>query len=727
LSKIRAIQTNFSSGELSPKVFGRTDIQRYYSGVKTCSGGLPLKQGGVIRSPGTIYVKDAKDQDDRGAIFPFIFDKVTAYVVELGSTIRFYYGSGANIGPVLDGGGAHYAIANPYTLDQLAAIRYAQKANTMLLAHGSVHPQRLQRFANALWVIGNFPVSVYPSAEFGTKPAANIALSAMTGAGIVVTASAASFLASDVGRQIEAGSGLLTITAFTDTTHVTGTSVRDFDSLAYVSQTWTLTDSPQTKLTPSAVGTTGATITLTATADAFRVGDIGKYVKINDGIVEITVFTNALNVNGIVRKVLSVATAAEAGAWTLEEKSWSTARGFPQSVGVYQQRVVYGGTTSQPNTIWGSAIGDTTDFAIGVNADDAFQFTLDSGTADLVQHLESLRALIALTSSAEHSLKGQGSALSSVSVDANAHTFYGSGDVKPTKIGYELLFATFTGKQLRSYSYDFTTDSYQSADLSELSDHLLLPGLRRMAYAKEPYQVVWGVMADGTLASLTYDATSDVQMRGWASQPANGAYLDVCSVPGATGDQVWFRTKRSINGANKWFIEYQSYDVNTHAAFVKTAGLPASSIVTGIAHLIGQTVDILLDGVAQVQQVAANPLNFVRAADTRIEIGVPYLSRIVPLKIEFQQDGSSQGRAASVNEVVLRVIESRGLKVNGQVLRGRDFGVAVLDKPPVIRNEDLQLTTLGWSFAQNEDLEEITQELPYFFHLLSVVRHVTIN
>lgn len=726
MSKIRAIQTNFSSGELSPKVTGRTDIQRYYSGVKTLAGGIPLKQGGCIRAPGTIYVKNAKDQDDRGIILPFIFDKVTAYVAEFASTIRFYYGSGANIGPVLDAGLNHYEIANPYTLAQLAEVRYAQKANTMLLTHSAVHPQRLQRFANALWVIGNFPVSVYPSAEFGDKPATSITLSAMTGT-ITITSAGTPFLASDVGRQIEAGTGLATITVFNANNNVTAVTSRDFDALNYASQAWTLTDSPQTILTPSVSGPLGAAITLTLTADGWRSTDVGKYVKLNGGIAEITAFTSALIVTGIVRRVLDSTTAAQAGAWTLEEKSWSTARGFPEAVAVYQQRVVFGGTATQPNTVWGSAIADTTNFAVGTNPDDAFQFTLDSGTADLIQHLDSLRALIPLTADAEHSLKGLGTALSSVSVDANAHTFYGAGSAKPTKIGYELLFATFTGKQLRSYSYDFTTDSYQSADLSELSDHLLIPGLRRMAYAKEPFQIVWGVMADGTLASLTYDATSDVQMRGWASQPANGSYLDVCAVPAAAGSQVWFRTKRSINGVNKWFIEYQSYDVNTHAAFVKTTGLPASSITTGIAHLLGQTVDILLDGVAQVQQVAANPLNFVRAANTRIEVGLPYLSTIVPLKIEFQQDGSSQGRAASVNEVVLRVIESRGLKVNGQVLKGRDFGAGVLNQPPVIRNEDLPLTTLGWSFAQNDDLVEITQDQPYFFHLLSVVRHVTIN
>lgn len=735
MSKVHVLTTNFSTGEVSPKIHGRTDIQRYFSGLKRLAGAIPLRQGGAIRAPGTRYVKDAGHPigGDEGILLPFIFDKNTTYVLEMwpavlaNSNLRFYYGSDPNIGPVMDSTPAHYTIIAPYQVGQLKDIRYTQRANTMILAHSAVFPQRLQRFANALWAIGNLPVTVFPSSEFGDKPVANITLSAASGVGVTVTASAASFLASDVGRQIEAGTGLLTITAFTSTTVVVGTTVRDFDALTYASQLWTLTDSPQTQLTPSVVGPDGAAITLTLAANGWRSTDVGKYVKLNGGIAEITGYTSATIVTGLVRRILTATTPAEAGAWTLEEKSWSTARGFPQSVTTYQQRVVFGGTTSQPNTIWGSAIGDISNFAVGVNTDDAFEFTLDSGTSDLIQHLESLRSLLGLTSSAEHSLRGASGALSTTSVDATANTFYGAGIVRPVKVGYEMLFSLFAGMQLRNYSYDFSTDSYQSADVSELADHLLLSGISRMAFAKEPYQILWIVMADGTLASMTYDANTEVQMRGWASQPANGTYLDVCSVPGAAGDQVWFRTKRRINGVDKYFIEYQDYAVNTHAALVQTTGLPLSAITTGIAHLLGQTVDILLDGIAQPQQVAANPLNFARAATSRIEVGLPYVSTLIPLRPEFQQDGSSQGRATSINEAVLRVIESRGLKVNDQVLKGKDFGVGVLDQPPVVRNEDLAVTSIGWSRRGDDDLIVITQDQPYFFHILALVRECTIN
>lgn len=731
MAKVHALQSNFSTGEVSRKISGRTDIQRYYSALKTMNGAIPLRQGGAIRTPGTVYVKDAVDQDDRGLILSFVYDKQTAYMLEFGNAIiRFYYGAGANIGPVLTGAPAHYSITSPYTLAQLEAVRYVQRANTMILAQSAVAPQQLQRFGNTLWTIGALPIAVYPSAEFGFNPAQTLTLSALSGVGITATAGAAVFLASDVGRQIQSGSGLGTITAIGGGgTTATLTTTRAFDSLNYGSGNWTITDSPQTTLTPSAATGVGTSINLTLGAAGWRnPDDIGKYVKVNDGIVEITGFTSTTVVAGVIRRLLTSATVAQAGTWTLEERSWSATRGFPQSVTLFQQRLVFGGTVSQPNTIWGSAIGDILNFAVGINDDEAFEFTLDSGTADLIQHLETLRALVGFTAAAEHTLRGAGGALATTSVDANATTFFGCGNARPVKIGYEVLFPLFSGMQLRNYSYDFTTDSYQSADVSELADHLLESGIACMAYAKEPYSVLWAVMNDGSLASLTYDANTEIQMRGWAQQNANGVYRGVCSVPDVAGDQVWFRTRRSINGVDKWFIEYQSADVMTHAAFVQTTGLPASSISSGIAHLLGQTVDILLDGVAQKQQVAANPLTFTREAQTRIEVGLPYVSTLVPLRPEFQLgDGSGQGRPTSINDVVLRVIESRGLKINGQPLKGKDFGEGVLNQPPTIRNEDLRGSLLGWSRMGDEDLLEITQDQPYFFHLAALVREVTIN
>ncbi|MCS6037360.1 hypothetical protein LNQ52_20090 [Klebsiella pneumoniae subsp. pneumoniae] len=47
------IKTNFTAGEISPRLMGRVDIERYANGAKIIENGLCVVQGGVMRRPGT--------------------------------------------------------------------------------------------------------------------------------------------------------------------------------------------------------------------------------------------------------------------------------------------------------------------------------------------------------------------------------------------------------------------------------------------------------------------------------------------------------------------------------------------------------------------------------------------------------------------------------------------------------------------------------------------------
>jgi hypothetical protein len=734
--RIYDIQNSFSSGEWSPSMYGRSDLDRYRSAVRELINALPIRQGGVIRSPGTKFIKAAVNQDDRVRLLSFIFDADTNYILEFGdATLRFYRGSGASQGPVLDGM-THFALTSPYSLAQLSAIDYSQQGNVMVLCHPSIHPKRLQRFGETLWTLDDLPIRVYPSIEAGHKPPTTLTLSATTGT-ITLTAGGNSFLASDVGRQVRAGTGLATITVFTSKTQVTATTVRDFDTTSYASGAWTILDSPLTSLTASATGPEGGSITLTAGAAAWRhtalsdnLSDIGRYVKVNEGIAEITAISSATVATATVRTVLANTTVAPLGTWSLEQRAWSSEFGFPRAVSFFEQRLVFASTAAQPTTLWGSATGDILDFAIGPDGADAFQFTLASGRVDLVQYLESLRSMVALTIGAEHSITGSGGGpVTPTSVQIRAHSFYGTTAVKPVKIGYELVYSQFSSRKLRTLLYDFGTDSYQGDDLSLFAEHLIDDGVVRMTYAQEPHSVFWIVTNDGHLRSMTYDPDNQVQMLAWAQHPGNGVYLDLTSVPSPTGDVTWLLTRRSIDGTDQWFIEAQNYSLNTHAAVVQTGS--AFTVVTGLSHLDGQEVDIVADGTPQPRQtVAGGQITLVREADTA-EVGLPYVSRIVPLPVEFSQNGSSQGRHASINEVILRVRDTAPMYVNGNVMKGWDFGEMAFGQPPPRVTGDFYLSKLGWMKSQQnqqgETLLEITQEQPLSFHILALIRQITVN
>ena len=83
--KVNTIQTNFTSGELSPWLLGRSDIERYQNGAETIENMLVRHQGGVVRRLGTKNVSRAAEQDIDAVVRvqEFAFSRDDAVLVEI--------------------------------------------------------------------------------------------------------------------------------------------------------------------------------------------------------------------------------------------------------------------------------------------------------------------------------------------------------------------------------------------------------------------------------------------------------------------------------------------------------------------------------------------------------------------------------------------------------------------------------------------------------------------
>ena len=87
--------TNFTAGQLSPRLDGRTDLTKYYNGAKTISNFTIQPHGGASRRPGTSFVHEVKDSSQAVRLIPFEFSTVQTYVLEFGNQyIRFYKDKG---------------------------------------------------------------------------------------------------------------------------------------------------------------------------------------------------------------------------------------------------------------------------------------------------------------------------------------------------------------------------------------------------------------------------------------------------------------------------------------------------------------------------------------------------------------------------------------------------------------------------------------------------------
>lgn len=91
------IKTNFTAGEISPRLMGRVDIARYANGAKRIENAVCVVQGGVIRRPGTRFAAPAKDGNNPARLIPYVFNREQAYVLEVGNGYMRFFQNGAQL------------------------------------------------------------------------------------------------------------------------------------------------------------------------------------------------------------------------------------------------------------------------------------------------------------------------------------------------------------------------------------------------------------------------------------------------------------------------------------------------------------------------------------------------------------------------------------------------------------------------------------------------------
>jgi hypothetical protein len=94
MARVSSIITNFRAGEISPRLEGRIDLQKYNEAVKELENMIVFPQGGITRRPGTYYAGTTKD-GGQVRLINFEFSDTQAYVLEFGNNyIRIYKDGG---------------------------------------------------------------------------------------------------------------------------------------------------------------------------------------------------------------------------------------------------------------------------------------------------------------------------------------------------------------------------------------------------------------------------------------------------------------------------------------------------------------------------------------------------------------------------------------------------------------------------------------------------------
>ena len=637
-------QTSFNAGELSPLLKGRPSLDKFKNGCETMENFIPQIQGPARKRPGTRFVAEVKDSADVTRLLPFEYSTTQAYVLEFGdSYVRFYLDGGV----VESSPGVPYEITSPYTSAQVGALEYAQSADVVYITHPDHAPYKLARVSALSWTLTAVTFAWPPFNDENTG-AITLTASALTGA-ITLTASASLFVAGDVGSYFKVSE----VSASKYNQWTTGVAYTSGDIVYYLGNIYESGTTASAGTRPP-IHTTGAESDGAVTWTFLHDGA---------GYAQITGYTSATLVNATVIKRLPTTSATT--RWS--EGAWSTRRGYPHAVTFYEDRLWFAGSASRPQTLWASTSGDYENHKYGTNDDDALNYTINTQDMNTIEWLAPTKVLAIGTVNGEFTLSATqiSDPVTPTNVKITPQTTFGSApDVKPLRVGSVILFLQRAGRKLREYAYQFDTDSFVAPNMNVLADHVTESGVVEMAYQQEPNQIIWAARADGALVGMTYERTEDVV--GWHRHTIGGGIVEsVINIPHWDGDQdvLWMIVRRTIDGASVRYVEYmEKYQTGADSFFLDCGltydGSPVTAI-SGLDHLEGETVSVLVDGATHPNRtVAAGAIN-LQLEGSVVHVGLAYTATIKTMPVEAgSQDGTAQGKEQRINNVVLDLFET---------------------------------------------------------------------
>ncbi|MBQ7022137.1 MAG: hypothetical protein IJN29_01050 [Akkermansia sp.] len=209
--------------------------------------------------------------------------------------------------------------------------------------------------------------------------------------------------------------------------------------------------------------------------------------------------------------------------------------GYPALACVHESRLIFAATKAQPQTIWMSRTDDLNNFTTGKLDTSALNLTMSTTTqADICWMLSRGEVIMLGTEDAEWIIDSGGKGITPTSARIVNHGRVGSAHIPAVQAIDRVLYIERGSGRLYQYGYDWNTNAYTSTDLTVFADHIAAQagGIISGTMQRKPYPRAIFVLADGTLALMTYN--SHQQVHAWHRYTTNGSIESVCALPNGT-------------------------------------------------------------------------------------------------------------------------------------------------------------------------------------------------
>lgn len=589
---------NFNGGELCPELRYRPDLQKYQVSLEECTNFELTEYGALKRRPGIRVLSHLGQINNTYSVIegmrclPFSATATEQYVVvlmaqaaETGRADMVVVDSSE--GYIVYNTQGESATPLPYSPDDLREISYVQINDIMYIAHRSHPPKKLSRYDGS-WTLEDASILNGPYLPWDDQgPTLEVDDNSYAYDGspnCQITASDDIFTSEWVGRQIRVtekrgksytyqspgGTGSITAgTVIIDPfipSHEVKTEVRgkwkgtifleEYDSRT---ESWdriaTFTSEKQTIVNFSATrfidrpesllrviadpdddnmdigaSTGGLRVVITCKGESFRYATITGYNSSTEVEAVIDVTSDGGSTDTQAPRSFT------ADRWY--EPVWNEQDGYAETVTLFDERLVFGGSGRRPQQIWMSRVDEWDNFQYAEDDASPLTITIAADNRNQIRGLAELRKdLIIFTDTAEFALsvRNANDGLTPGNFKVSRLAGYGAAKVKPAYASNRVYYSQSDRLKMRTLIYDFESDNYVSINASLLGYHLHAGGIEEMAGAGDR---VYALTSDGTLSSYLHDGLQ--QIDGWNRyefENDNWSIESICSLAPTANDQ----------------------------------------------------------------------------------------------------------------------------------------------------------------------------------------------
>jgi len=644
VSVLKQTQFLFTKGEVGPFMEARADTNIYKAGLRTCENFFILPQGGLKRRPGFKFIDDHPETagagdngfDTSARLIPFNFGNEQEYVLIFEPNKFHVYKSDVYQTTITNGVSSNVC---PWTANTIDQLRYAQTLDTMILVHPDMRPIKIIRGAShSSWTSTEMDFDFVPLVNHNFD------------SDLTVTA-----VNNYPSGHAQAGEGNVAYGANISLQISTG------------SYEWTNANWPD--------------------------GHVNQHITLNGGMMKITSVTSSTQAYAEVIEELVNDDDVENDAWEIDafsNLSNTYGGGWPRSITFHQNRLVFGGSRDNPQTIFGSQSGSffnfkpttkivelektttttggnstitTEEHIQGAVTDDAgFTFTIASDEVSIIYHLISTQQLYIFASSGEWLMEG--SPVTPTNVSINRQTNYGidNNGHKPVVVDTEAMFLS-NNSELRAFAYNYNTDGYQAKNYTLISHHIIsnpidLCAIRTFSNTNSNY--VFVVNGNGELCCMAINVEKDVL--GWSRFTTDGNFKRCVEVDGA----LYVLVERTVDSTAQIYLEKLEDTQFYMDSYLADTTTPQSSIT--LDHLSNKDVRVLTDGSVHANvTLSGSGVGTLTSTFSNVAAGLHYESNIetLPATVIIQNQYSQRGEQITKKRADIVLQDTQSLVFDG--------------------------------------------------------------